>query len=570
MKPMRGLSLIDVLVGTALSVVIFLALFGLLRASLLVSSLAKAKAGATAVADSQMEYIRSLDYDSVGVAGGIPAGTIPQYATTTLNSIPYGVRTLIEYYDDAKDGLGASDSNGITTDYRRIKIAITYYVRGKQYEVDVISNYAPPSIETTVNGGTLKVAVVNASGVAVSGASVRVQNTSTSPTIDFTTFSDITGSISLPGAPTSTQYQIAVSKAGYSSAQTYARDATNQNPNPGYFTVAKNQTTTGTFAIDLLSSLTLRTFLPIATGTSTDSFPNSSNLSSMSNTVVSTGAVALSSVVGVYSTSGTAVSTTTAPTYLASWTSASATESKPASTDILVRVVDSSGTPLSETDLPGNSAGFTTFPINLSTVSTTTYPSLALSATLTTSDTTVTPQLQDWALVYKAGPTPVPNVAFTLTGAKTTGSTGAGAAIYKTNVSNTTDSTGSRTMSLEWDSYKLGLTSNDVIDACTPPPYALTPGVSYDQSLYLGTATTNRALISVRDNAGNVVPGASVTLARTGFTQTVTTSNCGTAYFGGVTSATNYTVTISKSGYTTSTYTNVSVSGQTFYAASFP
>jgi len=75
------------------------------------------------------------------------------------------------------------------------------------------------------------------------------------------------------------------------------------------------------------------------------------------------------------------------------------------------------------------------------------------------------------------------------------------------------------------------------------------------------------ALISVRDGAGAVVPGASVTLSRSGYLATTLTGNCGTAYFGGLTASTAYTVVVEKSGYTTQTYTPVTVSGKTFYAA---
>lgn len=59
MNAPRGMSLVDVIVGTALILIVFLALLGLLRASLLISSSSKAKAGATAIATTQMEYIRS-------------------------------------------------------------------------------------------------------------------------------------------------------------------------------------------------------------------------------------------------------------------------------------------------------------------------------------------------------------------------------------------------------------------------------------------------------------------------------------------------------------------------------
>lgn len=569
MKALRGMSLMDVIVGTAMILIVFVALMGLMRASILISGVSKARAGATSIADTQMEYIRALDYDVVGTVGGIPSGVVLATSTQSLNGIAYSTRTLIEYVDDSADGLAGADTNGITTDYKRIKVEVTYSVRDTPRTVSVISNYAPPSIETTTNGGTLTITVVNAAGVAVPGATVNVTNSSTSPAVNFSTFSDANGLVQLPGAPTSTEYRIGVSKTGYSTATTYARDTTNQNPTPGYLTVVKNQTTSGTFAIDFFSSLTLQTLYPILPASTTDLFTSSTQLASQTNTQVTGGAVTLASLGAGYSLTGSALQTTITPSYLSAWTQASSTLSTPAGTSIRVYVKDSTGALLPDAVLAGNSTGFTSFPINLSAVSTSTYPSVALYADFSSNSTTTTPALLDWRVDYLAGPTPVPNVPFTLTGAKTIGSTGVGSPIYKTTISTTTSSQGTRTMSLEWDSYKLGLTSFDVIDACTPPSYALSPNTAYNNVLYLGAPTTNTILVSVLDSNGAPVSGAGVTLSKTGYTQTVNTTACGTAYFGGLSSGT-YALSASKTGYTTTSYPNVSISGHTFYAAVFP
>ncbi len=568
-RPLRGVSLIDVVVGSALVLVIFLSLIGLLRATLLVSSLAKAKAGGTAVANNQMEYIRSLPYDSVGTVGGIPSGAIPQYSTTTENSIPYGVRTFIEYVDDPADGTSTSDTNGITTDYKRIKVAVTYTIRNTTREVDLVSNYAPLSIETTTNGGTLKILVVNSGGVGVAGAAVHVVNASSSPTVDLTTFSDSSGVVFLGGATTSTQYQIYVSKTGYSSAQTYVRDGTNQNPTPGYLTVVKNQTTASTFAIDMLASMTLTTLYPIKATTTLDTFANATMLANQSNTVVSGGSLVLASGGSGYSLAGTARSTAFTPGYLAGWTSASTTISTPSGTSVLVHVTDGTGTLLPDSALAGNATGFSGSSITLSGISTTTYPSLGLSAELATNATTTTPSIADWSINSLVGPIPVPNVSFALTGNKTVGSTGGGAPIYKTSIATTTNGVGTSTLPLEWDSYAFTLSGYDVIDACTAPPYSLASGSSSTNLLYLGPNTSNAILVTVHDSTGAIVTGATVTLSKSGFTQDVDTSSCGASYFGALSSGT-YTVTIAKSGYTTTAFANISISGDTFYLASFP
>ena len=563
------MSLVDVLVGTAITLIIFLALFGLLRASFLVSSLAKSKAVATSIATSQMEYVRSLPYDSIGTVGGIPAGVIPQTATTTMNNLSYGVRTFIQYVDDPADGLGALDQTGITTDYKQVKITVTYYTDGTAREVELISSQSPAGLETTTGGGTLQISVVDALGAGIAGATVDIDNPSTVPTVNLTAFSNAAGLVYLPGAATSTDYRIVVTKAGYSTAQTYARDATNQNPTPGYLTVAQNQTTASTFAIDVLAALTIRTFSPIVTASFADTFADSSLLASLSSAAVSGGSVILATDAGGYLASGSAQSQSVAPTYLAGWLSVEAVRSVSVNTNMRVRVVDSAGTPLPDAVLAGNVAGFTAFPIDLSGISTTTYPTLALAADLSTSLATETPSLDSWNLNYRRGPIPLPNIAFDLQGAKTVGTTGAGASIYKTEISDTTGASASKSLSLEWDAYQLGLTGYDVVDACGTPPYSLAPSSVVESSLVLGTNTAHSILVGVRDAGGAVVPGASVTLARTGYTSTITGSSCGAASFGSLSSASDYTITITKTGYTTTVFTNVSISGDTFYEATF-
>lgn len=477
---MRGMSLVDVIVGSALVLIVFVALLGLLRTSLLVSSSAKAKAGATAVATTQMEYIRSLDYATVGTIGGIPAGPVAQYATTTMNGIPYAVRTFVQYVDDPKDGSGSGDSNGITTDYKRVRVSASYTFRGEEREVAIISNVSPNGVESTTGGGTLRIQVVNALGSAVSGASVRIYNPSLLPNVDVTTFTDSTGAVIFPGAATSTDYRITVTKDGYSSAETYARDATNQNPTPGYLTVAQSQTTTSTFAIDVLSLFTVETFYAEQATTTEDTFDSTASVTALVNTVHSTDAMTLAGDgMGGYVSSGSFQSLPITPSYLVRWTDASFQSVLAGGTSVLVRVLDQSGTPLPDSVLPGNSTGFSSSPISLSGVSTTTYPTLALAANLSTSVPASAPRILKWSLASVVGPIPAPNVPFTLTGQKLKGTTGAGAAIYKTVIATSTDASGVRPLSLEWDQYSFSIGSGFTFSTSTPSiPFVVEPGTT--------------------------------------------------------------------------------------------
>ncbi|HFC10589.1 MAG TPA: carboxypeptidase regulatory-like domain-containing protein, partial [Candidatus Kaiserbacteria bacterium] len=542
----RGMTLIDVVVGSALVLIIFLALMGILHASLLVSDLAKARAGASSLADSQMEYLRGLSYDELGTIQGIPAGAVPQDKLITEDGVTYDVNTYIQYVDDPADGLGVNDENNVTTDYKLAKVTVSYPFAGKTKVISMLSNFAPPGIETTNGGGTLLIHVVNAVGTPVSGATVHIVNASTTPTIDLTTFSNILGEVILGGAPTSTEYQVYVTKDGFSSAQTYKRDLINQNPTPGYLTVAKDKTTTGTFAIDLITHLLLSTYTPPKSGSFTDTFNDESLLSATSSMDAVAGALQISGGALLGSASSTAIS----PNNLYAWTSLDAGLNVSSGSGVRVRVYDSSGNIIPDSALPGNSDGFASFPVSLAGVSTSTYPSLKLGVIATTSKTTIVPKVQDWTVDYTTGPESIPNVPFTIVGTKTIGSTGSSTPIYKVNISTTTDASGARALTFEWDRYRLGVIGYDVIDACSPPLYVLSPGDTRKSALTLDASTPTSMLVTVTDSSGFLLSDANVRLYNNyfGYDVTVPTTKCGNAYFGNIIATSTYSIDISKSG----------------------
>ena len=274
----RGFSLIDVIVGTALMLVLFLALFGVLRASLVLSTLAKAEAAGTELATTQMEYLHGLSYNAVGTVGGIPSGAIPQTATSSVDGVTYTTQTFIDYYDDPADGLGVNDTNAVTTDYKKGEVNVSYTLYGLTKSITLVSNFVPPGIESTTDGGTLSIHVVDKNNNGVGDATVQIIDSSTTPSVNFTTLSDSNGYVVIGGAATSSQFQVYVSRTGYSSAQTYARAGQNANPTPGYLTVTENQTTSATFAIDLLGTLIFSTFSPATTTAFSDLFTSSGNL----------------------------------------------------------------------------------------------------------------------------------------------------------------------------------------------------------------------------------------------------------------------------------------------------
>jgi hypothetical protein len=68
----------------------------------------------------------------------------------------------------------------------------------------------------------------------------------------------------------------------------------------------------------------------------------------------------------------------------------------------------------------------------------------------------------------------------------------------------------------------------------------------------------------VEDTSGDAIANADVTLSRPGFSDTMTSSTCGGAFFNsGISSASDYDISVSAAGYTTRTITAYTVSGAT-------
>ncbi|HVM73941.1 MAG TPA: carboxypeptidase-like regulatory domain-containing protein [Candidatus Paceibacterota bacterium] len=561
----RGITLIDTIVGVALMALVFVGVAGAFDLSVHIVTNDKARSGAIALADQRMEYIRSLAYSAVGTVGGIPTGLIPQNESVTFNGIRYTRRTYIEYDDDPKDGLGSSDSNHIIEDYKSVKVQVFWVNKRNTYNVTLVTRVSPATgLESAVPGGTLTILSVNSQGTALPGASITIVNASSSPAVNISTVSDASGTASILGAPAASGYRVTVTAPGDSTAQTYSVTAQNTNPNPGNLTVTNNNTTSATFAIDTLGNKTVNTWTQILTGTSTDPFNDMSLIATSTGVVISGGIVALATG----STTGEVQSTPITPSYLANWGLFSWSDSQPATTSIHYHVYDGTGTNLiPDSFLPGNAAGFTSGSVSLAGVSTSTYPTIRLDAVLSTKNASTTPSITLWSVTDTYGPLPLPNIAFTLTGAKTIGS-GPFGTIYKYSQNQSTGASASVTIpGLEWDNYMVAIsgtsTGYDIASACNPQPESLSPGATMTSNFYLTAHTTNSLLVDVRAvSSGALLTGASVHLFRTGFSATLPTDACGQAFFPNLTASNSYSIAVSAAGYTTYTSSNnVSVNG---------
>jgi len=220
------------------------------------------RAGAASVIGRQVEIIRNLPYEDVGVVGGVPAGTIPAQQSSTWDNVQFILTTTIRNIDDPYDGvIGGVPSDTAPADYKLVEIEASCPTCNRFVPLRFTTTVAPKNLESATTDGSLFVSAIDASGQPVSGAMVSVVNASVTPSINLTDTTNNQGMLQLVGVPTSTQrYEIAVSGAGYTSDRTYLPgDPQNPNPASPHATVSQGTLTQATFSIDRASTINVRT-----------------------------------------------------------------------------------------------------------------------------------------------------------------------------------------------------------------------------------------------------------------------------------------------------------------------
>ncbi|MCD6149230.1 carboxypeptidase regulatory-like domain-containing protein [bacterium] len=181
----------------------------------------KNRLGAVSLANQKMEIIRNLNYSSVGTISGIPSGSINADEYETVNTRNFHILTDIKYCDDSFDGTqGGSTDDAIPNDYKIARVTIKWGEETASQQVYLVATFAPPGVETSAGGGTLRINIIDSGALGIADASIHLHNAGTG--VDLNTVTDSTGSVLFPGTPAGSDYEIDVSKNEYESVSTLA------------------------------------------------------------------------------------------------------------------------------------------------------------------------------------------------------------------------------------------------------------------------------------------------------------------------------------------------------------
>ena len=283
----RSFTLIEVIVGIALMLIVFLGIFGAYQLGLKVVGQSKARIIAVAVGNQQMEQVRNFSYEKVGtyqckpeypscdpeqddeIIPGYPRGDIKETFTVSQNNIEYTLNVQIDYVDDPKDGLGVDDNaqgcpedyRHCVNDYKKVNIRVSWAGRfgGEIFLENIV---APRDCyqECGEKGGVLKVSAFHENGEAVVSPYIEVDNINPD-SLYFGLHKEAfpeDGEHYFILPPDTDAYRVRVSKANYSSDQTYGSGEVYQgktiaNPAKPHASILEGQIWPVSFKIDKLS-----------------------------------------------------------------------------------------------------------------------------------------------------------------------------------------------------------------------------------------------------------------------------------------------------------------------------
>ena len=137
-------------------------------------------------------------------------------------------------------------------------------------------------------------------------------------------------------------------------------------------------------------------------------FSSSSNIASSTGVAVTGGALVLDGGVGSYESNGVAYLNEIVPSALEEWEAITIASDIPSGTSAVVQFYTASGTAytlIPDSDLPGNAAGFTDLVVDLSELDATLYSSVVVGISMSTSNSSRTPEIDEIGVYYRESET---------------------------------------------------------------------------------------------------------------------------------------------------------------------
>jgi len=537
-KRQKGFTLMEVLISVFLTSIVFLGIFGGFQLAIKVISQTKIKTQALYVASQRIEQIRGFKFQDIETG----------QKNIVLNNITYDVQTIVEIYDDCFDGTvegfncqgNPVEADSAPDDYKRIKVLVSW---GELWggEISLSTIVASKSIETGEGKGALKLTISSMFGELIEiscqdqlspcpETAIQIINENLGIDQCYGTSINIPGIriLTLDASIVSDDYKIIVQKQGYSRTETF-KSGDVYNSQTIITPFRKNPTLNEgalyplTLTIDELGDLNIRILAPGNGDRFFDGFFDDSKIEEIEDLKLLEKSIVLAtSSPLIYKQNGYLLSTTKSPSYITQWDRFSFSDFEEFETDIKYQIYYATSSQwflVPNIDLSGNSSGFDTSPVDLSSLSESEYPKLRIKGNFSTSDLTKSPVLYEWQISYKTSQdTSISSVNFDIRGEEIVGTDLEENPIYKYAESYITNTDGQKQLpAIDSDNYYLSKFSSigqalDLNAELTEMPIIVTPGQASTSLIYLESGDS--LFVKVKDaESDNPISGAELELS---------------------------------------------------------
>lgn len=238
----KGFTLVEVMIAFIVLAIISIGLFSLIDSLISSIIVARRQSVALSLATSQLEYLKSLPYDSLAVQGGsiYTQNPLPASKVDTVNGVYYKTSTRIAYSDDAYDGCTSYPTLPLKEQYCRNypppAAAPALDQNAGDYKIVTVttedkSGNRLSKVSTTISArvaesasttGALFVKVLDADGAPVSGVTLAITNTTITPQVSLGDSTDSNGVAIFYNLPpdSGNDYRVVASKSGFSTLAT--------------------------------------------------------------------------------------------------------------------------------------------------------------------------------------------------------------------------------------------------------------------------------------------------------------------------------------------------------------
>lgn len=127
----------------------------------------------------QLERVKSLDFDDVGLESGNPSGVLNYREDLERGGLTYNVKTRVTWIDDSADGIFPTD--GDPQDYKRVNVTITAPdlagIPARNFSTDITRQ----SQQQIAVGGNIEVSVIDTENNTIEDALFKITSGPSSP-----------------------------------------------------------------------------------------------------------------------------------------------------------------------------------------------------------------------------------------------------------------------------------------------------------------------------------------------------------------------------------------------------